>query len=289
MFSLELILAAFGGGVLGALIGALPAFIFTGFVGLIGVAVLAGGGPATILSDVTFGTLLGPHIAFAGGVAAAAFAGNKKDYLKSGTDILTPLKKTNDLSVILVGGIFGIMGYIINALYASVALPTDTIALTVFTSGVIARFAFGHTGLFGKYTLHNEAASATELPKRSILPDAKTMGFVGLYSLGLGLVVSYLVNLTQINVLGFCISAALLIFVQMGFDLPATHHVTLIAGYAVLATGSIFAGAAFAMLAGILCEIVGKTFNSYCDTHIDPPATTIFALSFIIFIIFMIK
>ncbi|MFZ5967671.1 MAG: hypothetical protein ACOYVK_10945 [Bacillota bacterium] len=284
MFSIELILVAFGGGILGALVGALPAFIFTGFVGLIGVAVIASGGPATILGDVTFGTLLGPHIAFAGGVAAAAYAANKKKYLESGTDILTPLKKTNDMGVLLVSGIFGILGYLINGLYASIALPTDTVALTVFTSGVIARFGFGQTGLFGKYSAQGEIAAATELPKRSFIPDGKTLGFVTLYSLGLGLVVSYLVDLTQINVLGFCVSAALLIFVQMGFDIPATHHITLIAGYAAIATGSIFIGAAFAAISGLLCEIVGRTFNSYCDTHIDPPATTIFILSFIIFI-----
>ncbi|MBB6217640.1 MFS family permease [Anaerosolibacter carboniphilus] len=284
MFSMELILAAFGGGILGALIGALPAFIFTGFVGLIGVAVIASGGPATILGDVVFGTLLGPHIAFAGGVAAAAYAANKKNLLASGGDILTPLKKTNDAGVILVGGIFGILGYVINSLYASIALPTDTVALTVFTSGVLARFIFGQTGLFGKYSAQGEVAAATELPKRSFVPDAKSLTFVALYSLGLGLVVSYLVDLTQINVLGFCISAALLIFAQMGFDMPATHHITLVAGYAAIATGNIFIGAAFAVISGILCEIVARTFNSYCDTHIDPPATTIFILSFIIFI-----
>lgn len=39
--SWELILASFGGGVFGALFGALPAFIFAGFVGLIGVGVIA--------------------------------------------------------------------------------------------------------------------------------------------------------------------------------------------------------------------------------------------------------
>ncbi|MDF2545518.1 MAG: hypothetical protein K0R93_416 [Anaerosolibacter sp.] len=284
MFSMELILAAFGGGVFGALIGALPAFIFTGFVGLIGVAVLASGGAGTILGDVVFGTLLGPHIAFAGGVAAAAYAANKKNYLASGGDILTPLKKTNDVSVILVGGIFGILGYIINGFYASMALPTDTVAMTVFTSGIIARFAFGQTGLFGKYSAQSEVAATTELGKRSFVPDSKSFAFIALYSFGLGLVISYLVDLTQINVLGFCISAALLIFAQMGFDMPATHHITLIAGYAAIATGNIFIGAIFAVISGILCEVAALTFNSYSDTHIDPPATAIFILSFIIFI-----
>ncbi|SCX74972.1 hypothetical protein [Alkaliphilus peptidifermentans] len=285
MFSLALILAAFGGGVLGALIGALPAFIFTGFIGLIGVGVIAAGGPATILTDVTFGALFGPHIAFAGGVAAAAFAGNKKRYLESGADILTPLNKTNDVSVLLVGGAFGILGYIINAIYVHLALPTDTVALTVFTSGVLVRFIFGNTGLIGEYnTARSEVAATAEASKRKFIPDSKTFSFIVIYSLGLGLVVSYLVDLTQIDVLGFTVSAALLIFVQMGFNIPATHHITLVAGLATMATGNIYIGTLFAIIAGLLNDIVARTFNSNCDTHIDPPATAIFICAFIIFI-----
>lgn len=280
MFSLETILAAFGGGVLGAAIGALPAFIFTGIVGLIGIAVLASGGPATILNDITFGTLFGPHIAFAGGVAAAAYAGNKKKYIDNGMDILTPLIKSKDTLVLIIGGIFGVVGYLINSFFVSIKLPTDTVALTVFTSGLIVRFIFGTSGIFG----NNEIATTTEVEKRRFLPDSKTLVFNIVLALGLGLVISYLVNLTQINVLGFCISAATLIFVQMGFEFPTTHHITLVAGYATIATGNIFIGAFFAVIAGIVGEIVDKIFNSYYDTHIDPPATAIFICSFIIFI-----
>jgi hypothetical protein len=289
--SLEMVLAAFGGGVFGALMGALPAFIFTGFIGLIGIAIIASGGPATILSDVTFGVLFGPHIAFAGGVAAAAYAANKKKCLDSGMDILTPLNKTGDMSVLFVGGIFGVVGYLINSVFVSIALPTDTIALTVFISGAIARLVFGKTGIFGKYEApkpepngNDEIAVATEISKRNFLPDSTKLGFNIVLGLGLGLVISYLVILTKINVLGFAISAASLIFLQMGFDLPATHHITLVAGYAALATGNIFIGALFAVISCLVCEMVGKIFNSYCDTHIDPPATAIFICSFIVFI-----
>ncbi|WP_462410566.1 hypothetical protein [Neobacillus sp. Marseille-QA0830] len=271
-----LILAAFGGGIFGAVLGALPAFIFTGFIGLIGVGVLSAGGPATILNDITFGTLFGPHIAFAGGVAAAAFAANNKHELESGADILTPLNKTHDLQVLLVGGMFGIIGYLINYLYAYLKIPVDTVAMTVFTSGLIARFLFGHTGLTGKYT-------STNGEKRHFIPNKQSLGFVLVYSLGFGLVVSYLVDLTQINVLGFVISAALLIFLQFGIDIPITHHITLVAGYATIASGSVLVGALFAVIAGLLGEVIGNTFNSYVDTHIDPPATTIFLCSLFIF------
>lgn len=285
---LELILAAFGGGVLGALIGALPAFIFTGFIGLIGIAVIAAGGPATILNDVTFGVLVGPHIAFAGGVAAAAYAANKKKLLDSGMDTLTPLSKFQDVSVLIIGGIFGMLGFGINYLYSTIlSLPTDTVAMTVVTSGIIARLVFGSTGLFGKMRpIDDEVAAASELNGRRFFPDSKTFSMDIIMGLGLGLVVSYVVVITKIDAFGFCVSAASLIFAQMGFEIPATHHITLVAGMAAIATGSIFIGAAFAILSAILFEIVALTFNSNCDSHIDPPAAAIFICAFIIFAVF---
>jgi hypothetical protein len=275
--SWELLLAAFGGGVFGAVFGALPAFIFTGFLGLLGVGVISAGGPATILNDITFGTLFGPHISFAGGVAAAAFAANKRHCNTSALDITIPLKKTNDISVLLVGGLFGIIGYLINSVLVHFSTPVDTVACTVFLSCVISRFVFGHSGLIGKFTPQQAGE------RREFIPGAKSLGFVMIYSLGIGLVISYLVDLTQINVLGFVISAALLILLQFGVDIPVTHHITLVAGYATIASGSILVGALFAIIAGIIGEIAGRTFNSYVDTYIDPPATTIFICSLFIF------
>ncbi len=285
--TLEVLLAAFGGGIFGAAIGALPAFIFAGFVGLAGVAIVGSGGSVDLLGQVVFGTLLGPHIAFGGGVAAAAFAANKKKSLDAGVDILTPLMKTNDASVLIVGGLFGVLAYVINYFYAGVlALPTDTVAMTVFTSGIIARFVFGSTGLFGKYEPENTGGGApvegSVVTKRKFTPDAKSLTTTVVLSLGLGLVFSYAVQVTQIAVLGFVISAASLIFAQTGFPIPTTHHITLIAGVATLASGSIFVGAIFAVLAGVLGEIALLTFNSHCDSHIDPPATAIFIMTFII-------
>ena len=75
--SLAGFLAAFGGGVLGASIGAVPAFIFVGFIGLIGVAVLAAGGGTAILDHVAFGLWAPSAGGFAAGVAAAAYAKTK--------------------------------------------------------------------------------------------------------------------------------------------------------------------------------------------------------------------
>ena len=277
--SIQAILSAFGGGIFGAAIGGLPAFIFTGFIGLIGIAVLASGGSPTILNDIAFGSLFGPHIAFAGGVAAAAYAANKKNYLGNGTDISTSLNKFGDPMVLIVGGVFGVLGFLLNNMFVSMNLKLDTPGLTVFVLGVLTRILFGETGIFGEKKDSNGE-------KRRILIDSKTLLFDIVLGAGLGFVISYLVILTQINVLGFCISAALLIFAQMGFGVPTTHHISMVAGYAAIATGNIWIATAFAVLASIVGELAGSVFNTNCDSHIDPPATTIFICSAIIFALF---
>lgn len=77
-----LIIAAFADGAFGAAIGALPAFIVTGLMVIAGEA----GGLGGVTGDIAFGPVFGPHIAFAGGAAAAAYAA-KKGYMNSGFDV----------------------------------------------------------------------------------------------------------------------------------------------------------------------------------------------------------
>lgn len=76
-FDALMLLLAAGGGFLGAAIGGLNAFIFTGLAVLLGNAILMAGGSAGFLNTVAFGPFLGPHVAFVGGVAAVAYAGRK--------------------------------------------------------------------------------------------------------------------------------------------------------------------------------------------------------------------
>ncbi|AOT71342.1 hypothetical protein [Geosporobacter ferrireducens] len=285
--SLELILAAFGGGVFGATIGALQSFIFTGFLVLAGVAVAASGGTVDITGLVAFGPMFGPHIAFGGGVAAAAFAGLKKRNIGAGNDIVTPLNSTKDMSVLLVGGVFGVIGLLLNYVYGTIlAIPTDTVALSVFSSGLIARLAFGATGVFGKLSPAGNAAdeiAATGEASKKVYLDTKNLAFNIVMAFGLGLVFSKVVLDIQNPVLGFGFSAASLILVLIGLkDFPTTHHITLVAGVAAMQTGSIWLGALFAVVSAILCEVTGNLFNTYGDTHIDPPAMAIFISTFIV-------
>ena len=95
------LIAAFGGGIIGAYMGALPAFIMTGIYALVGgVLTAAGVGGDVAVNYLAFGSFVGPHIAFAGGVAAAGYAG-RKGKLASGTDILSSLNGLGEPDVLL--------------------------------------------------------------------------------------------------------------------------------------------------------------------------------------------
>lgn len=270
---LNLILAAFGGGAFGAFVGALPAFILCGLVGFAGFAM---GGDMDILGSVAFGAFLGPHIAFGGGVAAAAYA-KSIGAIKEGTDILTPLSKCQKPMVYVVGGIAGVIAHLIHYLYTTVwALPIDTVAFTVFTMGLLVRLIIGKTGITGSCPAE-EKETRPFFPVKESVPNLLVSGFA------LGLVASYYAVEYDAVSLGFCVSAASLMFAQMGFPLPSTHHITMCSAYAAAATGSLLVGGLFGLLAALLGDFFQNTFNSYCDSHLDPPATTIALLSLVAF------
>ena len=64
-------------------------------------------------------------------------------------------------------------------------------------------------------------------------------------------------------------------FLQFGTEVPVTIHLTLPAGLAVVASGDVWWGFAFALLGIFFGELAACIFTSYGDTHIDPPAASI--------------
>ena len=265
---------AFGGGLIGAYMGALPAFIMTGLFALVGGLLQAAGVTGDIaLLDVAFNSFIGPHTAFAGGVAAAAYAGRKKE-LASGADILSSLNGLGSPDVLLVGGLFGLAGGVINAL--------------------VCRFGFGNSGLLGSYPNGGH----------EWFSGGKGFGCNVMLGLGLGLAIStmaaYFFTTGNDVALGmwpfvcFGFSAVTLIFTQTGFATPATHHISLIGAYASVVgvtawgpTAGVIFGTLFAVIASLVGDFVGKSFNTNVDSHIDPPATTIWILACIVHLVAM--
>ena len=111
------LIAAFGGGVFAAAIGGVPAFIMTGVFSIVG---------------------------------AAAYA-KKKGVSENGADIVSALAGLNEPDVLLVDGVFGVIGYlfkelVIANLFAGTIFPrviTDAPGITVFCSAILVRLIFG--------------------------------------------------------------------------------------------------------------------------------------------------
>ena len=295
-------IASFAGGAFGAAIGALPAFIFTGFMVIAGEAAgalnLQGAGEGASLGAtgftgyLGFGPVFGPHISFAAGAAAAAYAA-KKGYIDDGKNILWAAG-TNKLDVLLVGGVFGILGLVGTGLGRTVGIPTDNIALMVFVSALIHRVAFGYSvigevtgdGLFdlGPWERDEDEAPGIWLPWQYQWSGVTFLGVIG------GILGAAAFQATGSPLIGFGISAASLVFLQCGVDnIPVTHHITLpgavgalgaqAAGYSpslVLIVGALFG--AFGALSGEVCN---RVFYMHGKTHVDPPAFGIAASGFL--------
>lgn len=282
------LIGSFGGGIIGAFMGAVPEFILLAALAAIGaVTAMAGGGDLS-LTYIAFGPYLGPHVAFAGGVAAAAYAGKKKK-IKSGMDLATPLFGLGDPMILVVGGLFGVLGFLIH--YAAgtlLHLNTDLPGLTVFLSAVIARYAFGSGGLLGK---------VEKGEKRTYYTGGKCFWCNVLLGGGIGTAAGFvyqsMVNggasqavMGSFPALCFGIAGATLIFAQMGFDIPATHHIAILSALAAVTSGNPVMGTVFGIVASLFGDVIANTMNSHCDTHVDPPACTIFIFTFIINLLF---
>lgn len=290
---------ALGGGAFGAAIGGQPAFIFTGFAIVIGVAAELAGADYDFLVQVAFGPIFGPHVAFAGGVAAVAYAA-RRGQMESGRDIATPVTVTGAPDALLVGAVFGAGGYLLNQVLATVidgATLTDTVAFTVTVSGIASRLIFGRSGLFGNIT-----QDVRERGRMSVSSDAVWVGHqAGLaqtvvLGAAAGLIASYLMvsiagvdaelaSTVRTAVFGF--SALSLLMLQFGQPGPVTHHMTLSASVAtstiLLAGGSegvaMALGVATGVGAALVAELSARVFLIHGDTHIDPPAMSIFIMT----------
>ena len=273
-----LLLAAFAGGAFGAAIGALPAFCFTGFAVIAGEAVAIAGVEieaagigvygAGLTGGVAFGAVFGPHIAFAGGAAAAAYAAKQDGVMPEpgegdyhpAKDIAYALGTRPD--VLAVGGLFGIIGALGRQLSGGLALPWDPIAIMVVVSAALHRVAFGYPliggtdrGLldmtpFEKGEMRTTASGSSSgdaatdggmveskrLAVEPWLPHQYEWANVTMIGLVAGLVGGFLAIETGSAFLGFGISAASLTFLNLGVEkIPVTHHMTLPASTAALA------------------------------------------------------
>lgn len=283
-------LAAFGAGTLAAAMGGVNAFIMTGVIAIVGgmaqcLGLVDAGG---LYGIVAFGTVFGPHISFAGGVAAAAYA-RKIGKLDNGCNLGLGLASLGEPSVLAVGGIFGVIGwaigtYAVPAVFGGIIpIGTDNPGMTVVISGTIARLAFGDRGLFSA--------------EKKVLSSGKPLSMVLLravtYSLmvgGTGLALhSAGIDISGYNIIIFGCAAVSLIFPGNA----SWHHTGIISAYATMTAINAGLGdvAVVAMAvacglgAGIICNIENCLINTDVDSHIDGEGTSICLMTIVVNII----
>lgn len=279
-------LAAFGGGCLAACIGAVPAFVMTGIIAIVGGVVATGGAAAgaTIYGTIAFGTFFGPHIAFAGGVAATAYAA-KKGHIEAGAAVGTPLAPLGQADVIAVGGLFGVIGwvigtYIVPAVFGGIIpFGTDNPGMTVVISGIIARLVFGTRGL-------GSGTKGSITNAQSVLIAVAFSLMVG--GTGVALAAAGM-DMSHYNIIVFGIAAFTLILPGT----PGWHQIGIISAYAtMIALGagmSSIAVVLFAVVAGVvsnfLCDAETYFINSDVDSHIDGPGFAICLMTIVLNIV----
>ncbi len=331
---IQLVIAGFAGGAFGAAIGALPVFILTGFLVIAGEAANLGladpaelGDPAALgaaglTGNVAFGPVFGPHTAFAGGAAAAAYAA-KKGYMDTGFDYHEAKNIAHALGtkpdVLAVGGAFGILGVLITNASVSLGMPWDPIAMGVTLGALFHRLILGYSivgtvhasGIFDMGPFEREEMRQTAEGGEVVadggtknrfavepwLPHQFRWARVVMIGLTAGLLAAWIGLVTGSYFLGFGISAASLVFLNCGVDqCPVTHHITLPAATAALIvtsagtaplaglglTGGLLVGGAFGVLGALLGELWQRVFYAHGDTHWDPPAASIVLTTFLI-------
>jgi hypothetical protein len=307
---LGLVVAAFAGGALGAAVGALEAFSLAGVLIVVGEATdLAGGaapaagddlavlGSTGLTASVGLGPLFGPHVAFAGGAAATAFAA-RQGHLDTDFGYHEAKHVTRALGprvdVMAVGGAFGVLGVLVTYASAGVGLPWDPIAFSIVVTGLLARVALGyplvgtvrgdglldmspyadrarrppradggvpaHSGIDPADTTGGERRFAVE----PWLPHQYRWGEVAALGAVVGVFGAFVTYRSASPLLAFGIAAATLLFLCVGVErFPVTHHVALVSSLSVVGlAGGAATPAAVAGEVGLLAALlVGAAFG----------------------------
>ena len=328
-----LLIAALAGGAFGAALGALPAFIFTGFAVFLGEGINILQGEITsnvgaidtgtlgtgITGTIGFGMVFGPHIAFAGGVAATAYAGKKYPEMEPagwdyhfGKDILYAFGTKPD--ILAVGAVFGAVGMLITQIAGGIGFPTDGIALSVFLTAMLARVAFDYPlvgSAAGSSILdmspfeREEERAATDggtgkvrLATEPWLPHQYKWSGVAAVGVVAGILGGFIYIETGSIFLGYAFSAMSLLFLNLGVEkIPVTHHITLLGSVGAVIAGAMGAGPVVALLAagvfgaisGLFGEATQRIFYSHSGTHVDPPAMAITLFMLIIGVLYLLN
>ncbi len=316
------IIYAFCGGIFGASIGALWAFILCTIIAVMGALVVLAGGSDFILMQVALGPIFGPASGgFLSGVIAATYShGVKKNHpTNSAKDIVTPLMGTS-WDVLFVGGLTAVVSFYFAMLLSKIPYIQlgDTGAISIVILSLLARILFLKESAFGsRESIQKHGIFGTNnyeiswcgymTPKPLLMMIGISMGGVSAaIASGTLSVLRPLVETGQINAslawtvplfFTWGISGIMLTMMALGQGVigrvPVTHAISLVGALMFLHTEP-YVGADTAILFGILGGIMGmavqefgaRVFWNHGGNHIDPPAFSIAVNTLFINILF---
>ena len=223
--------------------------------------------------------------------------------------------------MLLVGAAFGAFGYLFNIGLSFIpwfGSHIDTVALTVFTSNVLARLIWGN----GLLSPQNYNKGATSFMKK-IAPNDTYFWLryqekpgqylpLGFFAGGMAAAVSIMLahyvqgGSAWAQTLPFAISAIIIGFLILGAEMPVQHHITIIGGLAavkfmpvlagagfewnatwtsatwMVAIGAVLIGCVFGMISAFLGEFQSQLFHQRGTTHVDPPAAAIWVSTLLV-------
>lgn len=294
MSTIITVITAFASGAFGSALGAVPAVIMTAVVALAGIAANIAGAEFNLVNDIAFGMFLGPHVSFGPACCAAAYAW-KKGYLENSKDITTPLVSLKRPDVLMVGGIFAVIGWYLNLGIAAVANGgIDTIALTVVVISVAAKTIYGGSPI-GKV---EGGKSRFGVDSPCWLPYMTSATGYQLLTIGaiVGVISGYIVvamcNLAAatgnaaiagVATLPVWAVAIICFFVNVsGLPIPVYHHIGLCAAYgakmaydAGVGESAVLWGIAFGILGAYAADWLAKVFCTNGEGFVDPPSAAI--------------
>lgn len=271
--TVQALIAAFGGGLLGACMGGLPTITLWGAVLMIAGTANVATGNAEVLWAFGFNPLIGAQCAFIGGASAACYAWRIKR-LPSGQDISKPLSSLQRVDVLCFGGIAGVLGLCVQSLGEYFQIPTDNVALSVVVIGWLTRFALDPHWLSSrKEALKNTEGYCGFFPKGKDLATLLFMGFFIGFGGGLA---SYMMGN---NMILFGLALVFIIYIQTGFGGYTWHHMVLIGSTIGVQTGGslygLFWAGIMAAVTGVICRCIENLTMPGTNSYIDPPVTSI--------------
>lgn len=279
-FDWMLLCLAFCGGVFGAAVGALPSFVLCGVGALLGGLYGMSTGSTDNVVDmwVTWGPLVGPQTAFAGGAVAAVYA-KRRGLFENGRDICSPLMGLNAPDVLLVGGVFGMVGALLTLVCSKIPnigeyASNNAIATAIVLTMILGRVLFGQTGVFGKVAQGTNRWAGSDagcwLTWQHDWPQ------ILIIACAVGLPASHLaLTVPASGLIIFGLGCFIFTFMLFGAKVPVFHNIALASLLAVGATQNLWWGLAMAILVAFLCELSAMLFCAHGDSHIDPPTVSL--------------